>query len=82
MSDENSINNNYGQVYMLNCLKTVTSTTHPVVAFDETLDSLITRLHELDVSNDESYYSSFYNCRFVNNIGLQVSSIFVDTSYL
>ena len=73
----------FGQIYLLNTFKTVLNKDHPVVAFgSQSLDSLVSSIHALDVSDSESYYSSIKDSAFIQNLGLFVSSILIDTSYL
>ena len=56
---------------------------HPVVAFgSQTLDSLIYKIHELRVADVESKHSSIKDTAFIGCIGIQVSSIYVDNSFL
>ena len=73
----------YGQIYLLNTQKTVLNKDHPVVAFgSQSLDSLISSIHALDVSDSASYYSSIKDTAFIQNLGIFCSSILIDNSYL
>ena len=56
---------------------------HPVVAFDsQRLNSLIYSIHKLRVADVESKHSSIKDTAFIGTIGIRVSSIYVDNSYL
>ena len=85
MFDEISkISSQHGQVYLLNNLSTVENESHPVVAFDfEKLADLVDRIHEIKLSDEStSGFSSMKDIAFVNNAGLQASSVFIDASSL
>ena len=61
----------------------MTNENHPVVAFEsQSLDSLIYSIHELRVADVESKHSSIKDTAFIGTIGVRVSTIYVDNSYL